>query len=154
MESKQLDEQMVVALWTRTKAGMNDELVNTHDARRYWISTIRYPRAGWQTAVFDRKRLIWEMRPIFRINEMESPAPAFINHCAAIMVVVEARRDAWPRGMKWKTPVEPSWQDAWAKVHSELPPDLSFRLGEFLLPKWEIVDFYADIRLRYHCTHR
>jgi hypothetical protein len=90
----------------------------------------------------------------FRINEMGSPGAASINHCAAIMVVGGARRDDGPRGMKWETPSEPSWQDAWAKVHSELPPDLFWCLEESSMPKSVIVDFYANLRLRYHCTHR
>jgi hypothetical protein len=140
-----LESMMVAALWTETKVGPNDELLNRHNGKAYWISTLRYPEAGWQTAVFDRKRILWLTRPIFRVNEMEDPFIALLNHCAAIIVVAEATPQSWPKGMKWSEPSEASWLTARARVMSE-PPEASDPAA--------IIHFYDDLRRRYECIHR
>jgi hypothetical protein len=138
------ESMMVAALWTETKVGPNDELPNQYDRKAYWISTIRYPEAGWQTAVFNRNRLLWLMRPIFRINEMEDPFRALLNHCTAIIVVAEAKPQSWPRGMKWAEPAETSWLKARAKIINESPKQ-NDPAG--------IIRFYSTLRSRYQCTH-
>jgi hypothetical protein len=140
-----LDSLMVSALWTQTKIGLNDELQNRHFGKSYWVSTVRYPGAGWQTAAFDRKRIFWLMRPIFRVNEMDSPFRAFLNHCTAIIVLAEAAPESWPKGMQWNEPSEASWLEARTKILNEAPKDDD--------PQ-EVVDFYSALRSRYYCAHR
>lgn len=140
-----LDGSMVAALWTETRIGPNDELPNRHDGKTYWISTLRYPGAGWQTAAFNRERVLWLMRPMFRINEMASPVLAFLNHCTAIILVAEVKPQSWPKGMKWAEPSETIWLEARARIMSELPKEND---------PAAIVRFYSAIRSRYKCTHR
>jgi hypothetical protein len=102
----------ITALCLEEKVGPRDEVTNPHDHRPYTISTIRYPGAGWQTAVFSRVRLLWLVRPLFRINEMENPYFALLNHFVAMVIVGETRSGSWPRGIKWDEPSESNWQEA------------------------------------------
>ena len=136
---------MLASLWTKTKVGPNDELRNQHDGRAYWISTVRYPGAGWQTAVFDRKRICWLMRPIFRVNEMVSPFRAFLNHCTAIIVLAEAAPESWPKGMQVNEPSERSWLEARTKILNGAPKDDD--------PQ-RLIEVYAALRSQHHCAHR
>jgi hypothetical protein len=136
--------RMVHALFTETRLGPNDELLNQHSRKAYWISTIRYPEAGWQTGVFDRQRFFWLSRPIFRVNEMENPVRALLNHLITIVVVAESSPESWPKGMSWTEPSETSWSDARTKVLVECPS------GEN--PE-EIIDYYSKLRSRYQCVH-
>ncbi len=138
------DSMRIDALVMKTKIGPKDELANPHDGKTYLISTIRYPGAGWQTAVFDRKRVLWLMRPIFRINEMNSAITAAFNHCTAIIIVAEAPPKSWPVGMKWDEPTEESWSQARAKIEDDI---LKIRDEEAL------VSFYSEVRRRYNCTY-
>ncbi len=139
-----LDGMMVSALWTGTKLGPNDELLTQHAGKTYWVSTIRYPGAGWQTGVFNRKRVLWLMRPIFRVNEMDGATRALLNHFTAIIMVAEAAPETWPKGMNWTEPSESSWLEARAKTLIESPRDNLEGL----------VKFYSTLRSKYHCAHR
>jgi hypothetical protein len=140
-----LEGRMVAALWTQTRIGPNDEVANHHDGGIYWVSTCRFPGAGWQTSVFDRRRILWLMRPFFRINDMESPFGALLNHCTAIIVVAETEPRSWPKGMKWSQSSDSSWLEARAKITTD-QPDENDPAG--------IVRFYSTLRSQYQCIHR
>jgi hypothetical protein len=167
-EMDSIDSKMVQALFTEAYFGPNDELLNEHGRKTYWISTLRYRNTGWQTAVFDRDRLWGAWRPIFRINELEDPLRALLNHLTAIVAVAESLQESWPMGMKWKEPSEASWSEARTKVLIELSRvDSSLEgvldchsalrnqrplssLAPFIV---EVIDYYSTVRNRYHCVH-
>lgn len=136
------DRMMLDAFWMRTGAGLNDQVTNLHDGNPYWISSVGR-RAGWQTAVFDRSRTLWIMRPILRINERENSVQALVNHLTAIIVVAEALPSSWPKGMKWSRPSEPSWRDVESRMVTELP-----------YGGWDqFAEWYTAVRIKYRCIH-
>ncbi len=154
------DRAVVVALFSQSSYGPNDELVNRHDGKAYWVSSMRYSGAGWQTAVFDRKRFLWLSRPIFRVNEMDNMVRALLNHCISLIVVAESATGSWPKGMIWTEPSESSWSEARSKVLSEWPKDWEperaisqHGLADFMEPEG-LVNFYSRLRRRYECVRR
>ncbi|TAN32364.1 hypothetical protein EPN29_09330 [bacterium] len=140
----QLEAAMVDALHVAVGSGPNDLLPGV-DRKKYWVSTRRYPGAGWQTAVFDRSLTNWLDHPIFCINEMESPDDALANHVAALAVVAEGPRTTWPTGMHFEPCVVPSWLNAIQGVRDRLKVGTSDRKGH--------VDAYVALRQRYRCEH-
>jgi hypothetical protein len=99
----------VGALLFQEDVGPNDLLRNQADGKDYWVSTVNVKGANpWQTAVFDRNRVAWLVRPIFLVNETESPIAAFVNHLVAMDLVAFSPSKYWPDGMLWGRP------SAWA----------------------------------------
>jgi hypothetical protein len=143
-EPGQLEAAMVDALHVTIGSGPNDLLLGL-DGTHYWVSTVRYPDAGWQTAVFDRGLTNWLEQPIFRINEMEDPDAAITNHLAALVVVAQDPRTAWPSGMHFEPCMDPSWLEAIQTVRNRLTVSTPDRNGQ--------VDVYVALRQQYRCEH-
>jgi hypothetical protein len=114
------DAIMIENLYTQTGVGVNDLVINRHDGKPYWISTLRFPDAGWQTGIFDRSLSSWLTQPLFRLNEMEVAPAALFNHVVAIALVAEARPHDWPRGMYWSRPELAIWTDRVVVMEAKL----------------------------------
>lgn len=140
----QMDALMVGALYATTGSGPNDLLTGL-DGRTYWVSTLRYPGAGWQTAVFDRSLPDWLNKPLFRINEMQDPSAAMANHVTALEVIARAPREAWPTGMHFEPCADPSWTTAAVDVAARLAGIADDRIKE--------LDVYVGLRRELNARH-
>jgi hypothetical protein len=135
---------MVDALSSSTGSGPND-LLNGLDRKPYWVSSLRYPAAFWQTGVFDRSLESWLERPLFLINETNSADAAVVNHLAALVLVAESPRSTWPTGMQMEPCLDPSWLKAASYVSTRLARGEPQRDGQIKL--------YLTLREQYRCKH-
>lgn len=139
-----LETAMVDALSSSTGSGPND-LLNGLDHKPYWVSSLRYPAAFWQTGVFDRSLESWLERPLFLINETNGADATMVNHLAALVLVAESPRSTWPAGMHTEPCNDPSWIDAASDVTTRLARGAPGRKGQ--------IDLYLAIRGKFECKH-
>lgn len=144
VEPGQLEAAMVEALYVTVGTGPND-LTPGLDGKKYWVSTVRYPDAGWQTAAFDRSLSNWLEQPLFRINDLEDPDAAIANHLTALEVIAHAPRTTWPSGIHFEPCRDPSWVQAAAGIQN--------RLGVGPADRARQVEAYIALRSQLNCTH-
>jgi len=139
-----LEVAMLDALSVATGSGPND-LLNGLDRKPYWVSSLRYPAAFWQTGVFDRSLDNFLERPLFLINEMNNVDAAIVNHLTALVLAAESPRSTWPTGMHSEPCLDPSWLQAASDVSTRLARGAAGREGQ--------IELYLAVRRQYHCKH-
>jgi uncharacterized RDD family membrane protein YckC len=156
-----LEQAMLFNLWRGAVGlGLNDIVpAPLQGNREYWVSTVAYPGGGRQTAVFDPRRLLSRLRPVFRANvhDPTDVTTALINHLAAIELIALERRDAWPYGMA-ASHRAPAWINHTDRVGEKLIERLASHQAKQdagdSQPPFDPVVVYRELRAAHHCRHR